>query len=111
MIKATLYVPQQPPREISADELGLQSEMLDLQRIPIPRQVSVLLECAPGLVDVLDDGLNYVAYSVFDHEGHINTAAMDAVGALSPGVYDIEDEDALLRGPILLIKIETETKR
>ncbi|RZK44406.1 MAG: hypothetical protein EOO61_03890 [Hymenobacter sp.] len=55
------------------------------------------------LVDVLDCGPNYVAYSVFNYEAAINKAAMAALEVISGHHYDLKDEDQVLQGPILLV--------
>ena len=60
------------------------------------------LGCARDLVDVLDCGPDYVAYSVFDFEGSTNQAAMTALEAFSGHRYDIDDEQ-VLQGPVLLV--------
>ena len=69
----------------------------------VPDQVPALLGCAPGLVDVLASGPEYVAYSVFDSEGEANPAAMAAVAAVSGVAFDSDDEDAVLRGAVLVV--------
>lgn len=71
----------------------------------VPDKVSGLLGCAPGLVDVLASGPEYVAYSVFDSEGEVNPAAMAAVAAVSGVAFDAEDEDAVLRGAVLVVTV------
>ena len=55
------------------------------------------------MVDVLDSGPNYVAYSIFDSEEECNQAATVALAVASGHSYDAEAEDQLLRGPILLV--------
>ena len=72
----------------------------------VPDQVPGLLGCAPGLVDVLASGPDYVAYSVFDSEGEANPAAMAAVAAVSGVAFDAEDEDAVLCGAVLVVRQE-----
>lgn len=69
----------------------------------IPDQVAALLGCSSGLVDILASGPEYVAYSVFDSEGEANPAAMAAVAAVSGEAFDLDDEDALLYGAVLII--------
>lgn len=100
-MQATLYLPQQPPQDIPADSLGT----LDLAARfkTVPQGVPVLLGCTPELVDVLASGPDYVAYSVFDCEGPINHAAMVAVTKVLGVMFDAEDEDMVLCGPVLVV--------
>ena len=70
----------------------------------VPEQVSGLLGCVPGLVDVLACGPGYVAYSVFDCEGSVNEAAMVAVAEVSGVGFDLDDEEAVLRGAVLFVQ-------
>ncbi|GAB3879718.1 hypothetical protein GCM10028824_43650 [Hymenobacter segetis] len=62
-----------------------------------------LLRCSPKLVDVLANGPGYIVYSVFDCEDEINPAAMEVVGKLTGQSFDIENEDEILRGPVLVV--------
>jgi len=99
-MKATLYLPRQLPRTVSVEGL----EMPDTSGYAkVPEQVPALLGCAPSLVDVLASGTNYVAYSIFDLEEEVNHGAMKAVAEVSGAVFDAEDEDSVLCGPILLV--------
>ncbi|WP_375416786.1 hypothetical protein [uncultured Hymenobacter sp.] len=70
----------------------------------IPELVPALLGCAPGLVDVLASGPEYIAYSVFDCEGETNSAAMAAVAAVSGVAFELDDEDAILCGAVLVVQ-------
>lgn len=70
----------------------------------VPDQVPALLGCTPGLVDVLASGPEYVAYSVFDSEEDANLAAMAAVATVSGVAFDVEAEDAVLRGAVLVVE-------
>lgn len=97
---ATLYLPNQLPQEVQLDALAW----------PLPesknqyfKHISELLGCAQSLIDVLDCGPTYAAYSVFDFEGAPNHAAMNALAAISTYPYDIEDDDQVLQGPVLVI--------
>ena len=45
-----------------------------------------------------------MAYSVFDSEEEANPAAMAAVAAVSGVAFDAEDEDAVLRGAVLVVR-------
>ena len=67
-------------------------------------RVADFLGCAPQLVDVLASGPDYVAYSIFDCEGRINTAAMQAVGELAGITFDAENDDEVLRGAVLVVR-------
>jgi hypothetical protein len=99
---ATLYVPQQSPQPISVEGLALPDPLSGLASIP--ERVPILLECTPGLVDVLVSNPRYVAYSIFDYEGEANCAAMAALTELT-GVKFGDDEDEILRGNVLILKI------
>lgn len=100
-MQATLYLPQQPPQVVPVDDF----RKLDLTTrfTAVPQEVSVIMNCAPELVDVLASGSNYVAYSIFDYEGPVNHAAMTAVAQVSGVTFDAEDEDSMLCGPVLVI--------
>ena len=100
-MNATLYLPQQPPLEVPVEGLCMPDSVTGFARVP--EQVPALLGCAPELVDVLACGPEYVAYSVFGCEGDANLAAMAAVAAISGFAFDVEDEDAVLCGPVLLV--------
>ncbi|RAK62409.1 hypothetical protein DLM85_23690 [Hymenobacter edaphi] len=54
-------------------------------------------------MDVQANGPGYMVYTVFDCEGEINPAAMKAVGELVGLTFNIEDEDEVLRGPVLVV--------
>lgn len=69
----------------------------------VSHEVATLLGCAQGLVDVLDCGPGYAAYSIFDFEGDNNQLAMAALTAVSAHPYDIDNEEYVLQGPILLV--------
>ena len=101
-MNATLYLPQQPPRPVPCNGLSIPDPNTGLAQVP--EQVPALLGCASELVDVLASGLGYVAYSVFDHEGEINLAAMNAVASVSGVAFSLDDEDSILRGPVLVVK-------
>lgn len=103
-MQATLYLPQQPPQAVPVDDF----RQLDLSTrfAAVPPGVSALMSCAPELVDVLASGSDYVAYSVFDCEGLVNQTAMAAVAKVSGVIFDVEDEDTVLRGPVLVISAD-----
>ena len=69
----------------------------------IPPQVPQYLGCVASLVDVLSTGATHVAYSIFDCEGAVNSGAMEAVAQLSGTAFDINDEDTVLRGAVLIV--------
>jgi hypothetical protein len=102
---ATLYIPQQPPQAVPVEGLYMPDPVTGFARVP--EQVPGLLGCAPGLVDVLACGSEYVAYSVFDCESETNQAAMAAVAAVSGVAFDTEDEDAVLRGAVLIVSMSS----
>ena len=98
---ATLYLPQQSPQTVSAEGLVLPDPATRLARVSA--EVPILLGCAPELVDILTTGPSFVAYSIYDSEGEVNPAAMEAVAQVSGVSFDLEDEDAVLRGAVLLV--------
>lgn len=100
-MNATLYLPHQPPQLVSVEGLCMPDPATGFARVS--NQVPTLLGCTPGLVDVLASGPEYVAYSVLDSDGEVNPAAMAAVAAVSGVVFDAEDEDAVLRGAVLVV--------
>lgn len=102
MLRATLYIPQQEPDTLLADGLQLPDPVTGLA--PLPERVAVLLNCAPKLVDVLANGPRYVVYSIFDCEGEVNYRAMTAIGELAGQAFDIDDEDSILRGAVLVVQ-------
>jgi hypothetical protein len=103
-MNATLYIPQQPPQAVPVEGLCMPDPKTGFAQVP--KQVPELLGCAPGLVDVLASGPEYVAYSVFDCEGQTNQAAMAAVAAVSGVAFDSEDEDAVLCGAVLVVRCQ-----
>lgn len=96
----TLYNPGQLPLALSPDGFSLPNAA-GLARIP--DRVAEVLGCSLSLVDVLDTGSCYVAYSVFDGEGPINQDAMHILSALSGHLYDPANEDDQLCGNILIV--------
>lgn len=101
-MQATLYLPQQHPQTIHVD--GLSMPDLATGFVGVPQGVPVAMGCVPELVDVLASGPNYVAYSVFDCEGLVNQKAMAAMTEVSGVSFDMEDEDAVLCGAVLIVK-------
>lgn len=99
---ATLYAPNQPARPITTDGLGLADFMKGY--IQNSGMVAKLLDTTPELVDILASGPGYLVFSVFDHEGEVNSAAMRAVAALTGVEFDLDNEDEVLRGPVLVIQ-------
>ena len=102
IMKATLYRPNQAPVNIAADGLRVAHEITGLPSVL--DKVGNLLGCAVGMVDVLASGPGYVVYSVFDHDGEINEGAMLAAAGLTGVSFDLADEDAVLRGPLLVVE-------
>lgn len=101
-MNATLYLPQQIPLPIAADGLSLPSSTTSFAHDT--DVVSTWLNCVPRLVDVLVSAPSYIAYSVFDYEGgEANYAAMQALTKLTGHPFDIDDENTVLLGPILLV--------
>ena len=99
-MNASLYLPNQAPQTVSVTGLSLPSPTGHAR---ITDEVAAHLGCVRDLVDVLDSGPDYVAYSVFDFEGAMNQGAMTALEAVSGNRYDINDDDQVLQGPVLLI--------
>jgi len=101
---ATLYQPAAAPQPVS--DQGLWTPQAALTFSGLSDLVPGLLHCAPELVDVLASGQGYIVYSIFDCEGEINLEAMAAVGAVTDMSFDIENEDEVLRGPVLVVLAE-----
>jgi hypothetical protein len=97
---ATLYFAGESP--VTADKL--RGPKIISGFASVPGQVPALLGCVPALVDVLATGHDYVVYSVFDSEGAVNISAMDAVSKLTGMSLNPDDEDMLLRGPVLVVR-------
>ncbi|RZK44307.1 MAG: hypothetical protein EOO61_04310 [Hymenobacter sp.] len=100
-MQAVLYAPQQTPQTVSIDGMALPDPATGLVRVP--EQVPRLLDCAPTLVDVLASAPNYIVYAVFDHDGQVNHAAMEALTKLTGASFG-ENEDSILRGAVLIIQ-------
>lgn len=99
---ATLYDPNQLPANIATDGLGLADFIKGY--IHGGGIVAKLLRTAPELVDILASGPGYMVFSVFDHAGEANPAAMRVVASLTGMELDPDNEDEVLRGPILVIQ-------
>lgn len=101
-MNARLYLPGQPPRQLSVEGLTLPDRESGYARITM-REASIL-GCSGKLVDVLASGPNYVAYSIFDYEGgELNLPAMRILSEVSPTSFDEGDEDSFLFGPVLVV--------
>lgn len=100
---AWLYVPNQPPQGVTTEGLSLPNGATRFARVL--ERVPLLLSCMPGFVDVLASGPEYVAYSVFDSEQEINHAAMTVVEELSGFGFDLKDDDTILRGNVLIVRV------
>lgn len=98
---ALLYQPGHPPQAVSPTGFVLPDETTGF--VNEAGKAATLLDCAPGLVDVLASGRDYVAFSIFDHEGEPNLEAMRALSNLTGTTFDVDEEDELLRGPILVV--------
>lgn len=99
-MRATLYLPNQLPQPVVVEGIIIHS--LASEFAHVPEQVAVLLGCVPNMVDVLASGLGYVAYSVFDSEDEVNLEAMSAITKVLGVSFDLDDEDTILRGAILI---------
>lgn len=103
-MQVTLYIPGHPPRAIEPTGFFLPDPVTGFAHVT--SQVAQELGCAPGLVDILDSGQDFVAYSVFDYpDDDFNEAATDALVKWSkhPEVYHSSDPESQLRGPLLLV--------
>ena len=96
----TLFEPGQLPRRISSVGKTLPNAEGFAQ---VTDTVARELGCVLKLVDVLDCGPDYAAYSIFDYEGQPNPVASDALRQVSKHseLYTPENEE--LQGPILLV--------
>ena len=101
---AVLYQPGRPPQQLSDEQLD--NFLPDIKSSYVPNTVSHLLGCAPSLVDILASGQGYVAYSVFDGEGETNIFAMRELAELTSNLFDLDNEDHILRGPVLIIRYD-----
>jgi hypothetical protein len=102
---ATLYQPGQPPQPLPADQFSLSDAA---GRAQVTQAVADALGCAVGLVDVLASGPDYVAYSIFDSEGEVNMEAMKELERLTSYLFEPDNEDEILKGNMLIIKLKTQ---
>ncbi|MBF9239509.1 hypothetical protein I2I05_19100 [Hymenobacter sp. BT683] len=100
-MNTTLYQPSEAPVAIVGAEFCLNE--VSGQVIQSSESAAEILGCAPFLVDVLANGNGYLIYSVFDSEGEANPAAMKVFSEITGILVDTEDEDDILRGPVLVI--------
>jgi hypothetical protein len=103
-MRALLYQPSQLPKPVSVHGFTLSEEMMVM--VSGASNAATVLDCAPGLVDVLACGPSYIVYSVFDHEGETNLEAMRVLSELTGATFDLEHEDQILRGPILVVRAD-----
>ena len=101
-LHATLYLPHQPPRVVPSEELVLPDPATGFASVP--PVVFTLLGCASSQVDVLACAPHYVVYTIFDSEKEANPEATQAVSELMGFNFNTNNEDELLRGPVLLVK-------
>ena len=99
---ATLYLPDQAPKPFPVGGFGLPDNRG--KGASGAREAALALECAPRLVDVLANGTDYTAFSVFDHEGSPNLEAMRVLSELTGVSFNPADDDELLRGPVLIVR-------
>lgn len=100
-MKITLYDPSQAAQMPVLETLPLAGPPTgSLSRL---RPAAELLDCAPKLVDVLAEGPGYTVFTVFDHEGPINMVAMRVVADLTGVAFSPDDDDEVLRGPVLVV--------
>lgn len=98
---AALYTANDASRRVHSDGLALPDAAKGY--VQVTAREAELLGCSVELVDVLDVGTGYVAYSIFDYEGgSVNHPAMEALAQLS-GHSFTQDEDMHLFGPVLIV--------
>ncbi|GGF28841.1 hypothetical protein [Hymenobacter cavernae] len=102
MLSVTLYIPGMPAEARLSEELGGLDAIS--RSADANNRIAALLGCATGMVDVLASGQGYTAYSVFDCEGEVNPKAMKAVTALSGVAFDLDNDDEVLKGPVLILE-------
>lgn len=100
-VTVTLYTPGLQPTTESAEGF---SSLKTTPFADVPPQASMLLGCAPNLVDVFANGEGYVVYTIFDCEEPANPTATQAVADLTRINFDVTNEDELLRGPVLIVQ-------
>jgi hypothetical protein len=96
-MNAILYLPDQTPQAL--DATAFTTEPTDDQTA----MAADALECGQEFVDVLASGAGYIIYTVFDSEADVNPQGMKAAGVLTGVEFDPEDEDQVLRGPVLTV--------
>lgn len=97
---ATLYQPGQPPQPLPPEQFRLPDAS---GRARVTQTVADALGCAVGLVDVSASGPGYVAYSIFDCEEEINESATVQLMDLTEIEFDMEKDNDILRGNVLII--------
>lgn len=93
----SLYKPRAKPQLLTPAEF---SENIRCDRLMPVERIAGLLECAPGMVDVLAHGKDYLIYSVFDCVADVNSIGMEVFTALTG--HACEDDEPL-RGPLLVL--------
>ena len=99
---ATLYDPGYPDQHI--DTLHLAAIRATAHVGAAMNQVAELLQCPLAEVDTLASGPDYSVFSVFNHGEDANLAGMELVADLAGIELDPNDEDELLRGPIVAVR-------
>lgn len=99
----TLYVPAKQPLALLTDQCAASVEAGRIT--PQFEHIAKLLKCPISFVDVLATGHGYALYSIFDCEGPVNPAAMQAFTELTSVQLNAEYEEDCLRGPVLSITI------
>ena len=100
----TLYTPGESPRLLTPEGFSLPDADSGLAHIS--SRIAEELGCTINLVDVLDSGPGYCAYSIFDSEAEVNNEARLSLKAVSryPAAWDSDDEESIIRGPILIVQ-------
>lgn len=95
-----LYRPDQHP--LTVESAGFITHSKSGEIVQDTARAAELLDCDPGLVDVLACGSGYLIYSVFDYEGEVNEGAT-AVFSEITGIVLSSADDEVLRGPVLVV--------
>lgn len=103
-VRFTLYLPEQEPRQVFPKEPY--SAALLTGTVDENGPVVKLLGCAAALIDVLANGSGFVVFTVFDHEGPANITAMRAVSDLTGVRFSPDEDDEILRGPVLVVRAD-----
>ena len=99
---ATLYQPNMQPLDILANSFSQDASSGQILQNSV--KAAEVLGCDLGMLDVLACGVGYLVYTIFDHEGEANFPAMAIVAKINGIAFDALDDDAVLRGPVLVVQ-------